>query len=249
MAEPDRGPDGWKLAAGSWRPGRAAWRVASVAWRAAGGACRLSRVPGSVFRVPCSGLRVPCSRFPLVIVIVLVIVIGRLLPRRTLRRCPSPQPCFVSMPRRRRNGRRSHERHLGRTGVRPNRPRGILGRFRRAGCHAHAVVGMSMSFPSAAGTCSRKRPREHGTEPWMFPARAGRGGVCRTRPCGPEPAHPTAAPVSASPRLRVSASPRLPVFRYPVIRYRVCGLPLCPVHQSPIHPANASPPWPRPITM
>ena len=31
---------------------------------------------------------------------------------------------------------------------------------RRAGCHAHAAVGMSMSFPSAAGTCSRKRARE-----------------------------------------------------------------------------------------
>ena len=64
---------------------------------------------------------------------------------------------------------------------------------RRAGCHAHAAVGMSMSSPSAAGTCSRKRPREHGTEPWMFPARAARGGVCRTRPRGPEPAHPTPA--------------------------------------------------------
>ena len=31
MAEPDRGPDGWKLAAGSWRPRRVACRVAGVA--------------------------------------------------------------------------------------------------------------------------------------------------------------------------------------------------------------------------
>ena len=46
---------------------------------------------------------------------------------------PSSRPCLVSVPRRRRNGRRSHEPSLGRTGVRPNRPRGILGRFQRSG--------------------------------------------------------------------------------------------------------------------
>ena len=95
---------------------------------------------------PSPRLRATGFHPPLVLVIVLVIVIGRFPSRSSSSSSsssssavsppsasPSSQPRLVSMPRRRRNGRRSHERPLGRTGVRPDRPKGLLCRFRGAG--------------------------------------------------------------------------------------------------------------------
>ena len=89
MAEPDRGRDGWKLAAGSWRPGRVACRVAGVGcraakaqclmfnaqcsmpepdrgpdgWKLAAGSWRPGRVAWRVASVACRLSRVPCSVF------------------------------------------------------------------------------------------------------------------------------------------------------------------------------------------
>ena len=69
-----------------------------------------------------------------------------------------------------------------------------------AGCHAHAAVGMSMSFPSAAGTCSRQRPREHAyrRQAWHRTMDVPRAGGSWRRVQNPAPRAGTCTPYGSA---------------------------------------------------
>ena len=117
-------------------------------------------------------------------------------------------------------------------------PRRGGARFVASGCHAHAVVGMSMSFPSAAGTCSRKRPREpaYRRQAWHRTLDVPRAGGSWRRVQNPALRAGTCTPYGCA-RLRVSASPCLPVFRssgLPVSGHPVSGLRSAAVSRPPV---------------
>ena len=130
------------------------------------------RVPGSRFRVRGSGFLAPRS-------------------------CPSSQPCLVSMPRRRRNGRQSRKRPPGRPWTPPAGDRPANPRFAPASASKRPPARLTGASFTGRSTVKRVLsaslpdliPRRRYRQPW--PARAARRGVGPAGPARP-PARRTA---------------------------------------------------------